>query len=608
MEEAMASTGTVGFILRPDSVLSKIGTTASNTVDSGAAYVYARSGSTWDLQAVLNGSSGGRFGTSVAVDGDWLVIGAPEDDTDSGTAAVYFRVGSTWSLADTLTADDREEGDEFGTSVGLDGTTAVVGARYDDHAGGSNAGSAYVFVYSGTNWGQQVKLVAVDGAADDHFGCSVAVSGDSVAVGAIADDTTVTDTGSAYVFVRSGASWRQDAKLGADDAAFSDLFGGSVSIDGDTAVVGAPQSDGGGEFNVGSAHVFQRVGASWSEQQKLTAPSPVDQGKFGTSVSLEGDSIAVGMPYGNGTSGGAAFLYLRSGAVWSRQSTVGPADPEPGDDFGTSVAIQEGWLVVGSPEDNAGEIEGMGSASIFRPAQADVQITKDDGQAAAIPGQSLTYTVIASNPAGPDSINATVSDAFPSGLSGCSWTCVSTGGASCTVSGVGDIADSVNLPVGGVVTFTATCMVDQSATGTVTNTATVEAPMVEDSNPANNTATDIDHVTALADWIFSDGFESGNANVWSGVVPPLKLRPMVLDQPVERVSAIFRLTGPGLSSRASGPIFAGLNREGKPLFVLLMRHRGRQVLLALNVLRADGSLLVTEWMETVSAKGQFDLT
>jgi uncharacterized repeat protein (TIGR01451 family) len=700
-------------------------------VSFGSVGIFVRTGDSWALQAkLMNDSLGPFFGCSVAIDGETVAVGSKGDNTGgpgAGSVFLFMRSGTSWSGSTKLVAGDAVAGDHFGWSVAIDGDTVVVGAPDTVNS----RGSAYIFVDTGWRWEEEAKLTAGDGVARDYFGWSVAVDGDTAVVGA----PGAGNKGSAYVFQRSGTSWAEQAKLVAGDGAIGDQLGYSVGIDADTIVAGAPWSDFGGELDVGSAYVFQRVGTSWSEQQKLFAASPVNQGAFGTSVSLEGDSIAVGMPDGNGSSGGAAFVYLRSGATWSLQSTVGPGDPEPDDDFGTSVAIQEGWLVVGSPGDNTGEIEGMGSASIFRPAQADVQITKDDGQAVAIPGQSLTYTVIASNPVGPDSILATVSDVFPAGLSGCSWTCVSTGGATCTAGGVGDIADSVDLPVGGVVTYTATCMVDQSATGTVTNTATVEAPMVEDSNPANNTATDVDsvtpqadlsvtksnfrgeivetfrypytivasnpgpsdapntvitdvfpseltdciwtctttggatcgvagagvlndaanlpagtsatytatctvavssglcsnaatitpqtgltdpapgnntatdvdHVTALADWIFGDGFESGNTNAWSGVVPPLKLRPMLLDQLVERIRATFRLTGAGLSSRASGPIFAGLDKGGKPLFVLLMRHRGEQVLFAMSLLRADGSRFVTQWNEAVSDDGQFEV-
>ena len=182
---------------------------------------------------------------------------------------------------DKLTAGDERAGDQFGTTVGLSGDTAVVGAFLDDHAGGMWAGSAYVFVRGGTTWSEQAKLTASDAEASDRFGRSVAVSGDTVVVGAFQDDHSgVEDAGSAYVFVRSGTTWSEQAKLTAGDAAElpfgpplppGDRFGYSLALSGDTAVVGAHHDSVGGDFYAGSAYVFVRGGTTWTEQAKLTA-------------------------------------------------------------------------------------------------------------------------------------------------------------------------------------------------------------------------------------------------------------------------------------------------------------------------------------------------
>ena len=185
------------------------------------------------------------------------MVDAYRDDdggNQSGSAYVFVRSGGTWSQQAKLTASDAAEFDLFGNSVAVSGDTAVVGNR-GDADGGLDSGSAYVFVRSGTTWSQQAKLTASDAAEFDLFGNSVAVSGDTAVIGADFDDDAGLNSGSAYVFVRSGTTWSQQAKLTASDAAADDFFGDSVAVSGDTAVVGAPWDDDAG-LNSGSAYVF----------------------------------------------------------------------------------------------------------------------------------------------------------------------------------------------------------------------------------------------------------------------------------------------------------------------------------------------------------------
>ena len=166
----------------------------------------------------------------------------------------------------------------------MSGDTAVVGARLDDD-NGDNAGSVFVFVRSGTTWTLQQKLTASDGQPGDEFGISVSLDGDNLLIGASDDDDNGSDSGSAYVFVRNGTTWTQQQKLTASDGAFDDFFGFSVSVSGDTALVGAWQDDDNGS-NSGSAYVFLRIGTTWSQQQKLTDSDGPDEDRFGYAVSI----------------------------------------------------------------------------------------------------------------------------------------------------------------------------------------------------------------------------------------------------------------------------------------------------------------------------------
>jgi uncharacterized repeat protein (TIGR01451 family) len=480
--------------------------------DAGSAYVFVRSGSGWSEEQKLladDGAPGDRFGSAVSVSGDTLVIGAYNDDTaagsDAGSAYVFVRSGTLWSEQQKLVASDGTAGDLFGRSVSVSGDTTVIGAPTDDTAAGVDAGSAYVFLRSGSVWSEQRKLVASDGAADDGFGVSVSISGDSAVAGSYLDDTAGgLDAGSAYVFVRSGTLWSEQQKLVAPDGATDDRFGYGVSISGDTAVVGAFLDDAAGGQDAGSAYVFERSGTAWSQPQKLLASDGAAHDDFGISVSVFGDTAVVGASYDDtagGADSGSAYVFVRSGTVWSQQQRLLASDGAAGDLFGTSVSASGLWAVIGAIFDDTAGGTDAGSAYAFRASPiSDLSVTITDGQATAVPGQPVTYTIVAMN-AGPDPANdAAVWDALPESLTSAAWTCAGTGGGTCTASGSGSIYDGVTLPVGATVTYTLSATIAPAATGSLANTATVVySPVVIDPDPSNNSATDADTLTPEAD-------------------------------------------------------------------------------------------------------------
>ncbi|MFO0711677.1 MAG: hypothetical protein U0353_17625 [Sandaracinus sp.] len=275
----------------------------SELAETGAARVFALGGSGWAEEAALrapDGEAGDRLGYGVALSGDGLraILGAPQDDTaagaNAGSARVFVRTGSTWTPEATLLLSAPAASDGFGDSVAInrDGTIALVGCSNDDGA----AGSVTVFTRSGVTWREEAVLRAPDAAAGDYFGASLALSesGERAVIGAHGDDTVRgTDTGSARVFVRSGTSWTFEAMLVASDGAASDqlgLYGAAVSADGSRAVVGARQHDTvSGGMDAGSAYVFSRVGTMWSEEAILVARDGAAMDLFGLGVSLSGD-------------------------------------------------------------------------------------------------------------------------------------------------------------------------------------------------------------------------------------------------------------------------------------------------------------------------------
>ncbi len=322
------------------------GNQASNAAtDSGAAYVFVRSGSTWTQQAYLKASNTGAsdlFGNSVAVSGDTVVIGAHTEDSAasgvngnqadnsafaSGAAYVFVRSGSTWTQQAYLKASNTGANDLFGSSVAISGSTVVVGAYGEDSAasgvngdqasnGATDSGAAYAFVRSGSTWTQQAYLKASNTGASDFFGVSVAISGNTVAVGAYGEDSAATgvngnqasnaaaDSGAAYIFVRSGSAWTQQAYLKASNTEASDFFGGSVAISGDTVVIGAFEEDsaatgingnqaGNGATDSGAAYVFSRSGSAWTQQAYLKASNTETSDTF-VIAAISGDTVVVG--------------------------------------------------------------------------------------------------------------------------------------------------------------------------------------------------------------------------------------------------------------------------------------------------------------------------
>jgi YD repeat-containing protein len=299
-----------------------------------------------------DGSPGDRFGYSVSVSGNFAIIGAPEDADygyNSGAVYIYQNNNGIWTHFAKIVSNDIAQGDEFGVSVAIEGDYAVVGSHFDDDNGGLS-GSAYVFHFDGSNWVQQAKLKAGDGAQDDRFGCSVSISGDRIIVGAYNDNLNTFDEGSAYIFRREGTNWLQEKKLTANDANQQDLFGSSVSISGDYAVVGAYYDDDRGN-NSGSAYIFRRNGVDWVQHAKLVPNDGEANEYFGKTVSISGDHVVIGAHLDNhiDLNAGSAYVFRREGENWVQlQPKLIGDDTSRNDNFGWSVAISGDILVIGA--------------------------------------------------------------------------------------------------------------------------------------------------------------------------------------------------------------------------------------------------------------------
>lgn len=325
---------------------------------------------------------------AVAVSGEWMAVGAPAEASSNGvqndngaanSGAVYLfrRVGSAWSQEKYLKAPNIDVGDRFGSAVAMDGDTLAVGAFDEDSSstatpdnGAPGSGAVYVYRRDGVAWNLEAYLKASPIVEGDGFGVAVALQGDVLVVGAMLHDGVVPDSGAAFVFRRSGTTWIQEAVLKASTEMKNSFFGTSVAVDGDAVVVGAWREMYGTVTNPpstllsGAAHVFRRVGTSWTHEARLQPPALDSNDQFGWAVAISGDRVAVGTPReASGATGidgdandnslsnaGAVYVFRRSSGVWSEDAYVKPGHWEsPGMNFGRALALRGTTLIVGAP-------------------------------------------------------------------------------------------------------------------------------------------------------------------------------------------------------------------------------------------------------------------
>jgi hypothetical protein len=538
------------------------GDQTNNSAESaGAAYVFTRSGSTWSQQAYLKASNtgaGDEFGSSVALSGDTLVVGANGEDSNAtgvngdqtnnsadiaGAAYIFTRSGSIWSQQAYLKASNTGSGDQFGISVALSGDTLVVGAFTEDsNAIGVNgdqannsvesAGAAYVFTRSGSTWSQQAYLKASHSEAYDWFGYSVALSGDTLVVGATGEDSNATgvngdqtnnsaeSAGAAYIFTRSGSTWSQQAYLKASNTEATDVFGHSVALSGDTLVVGAYAEDSnatgvnGDQANnsadgAGAAYIFTRSGNTWSQQAYLKASNTGAGDNFGNSVALSGDTLAVGayaedsnatgvngdQTNNSASQAGAVYVFTRSGSTWSQQAYLKASNTEAGDVFGNSVALSGDMLAVGAyfeassatgvngdQTNNSANLSGATYVFLILPDTAEMAVT---GNGITIADGVITPSLANHTDFGSASLGGAITRTFTISNSGTTnLNLTSTPAVSITGPAAGDFSlvsePSASVAVGNTTTFQV--RFDPSVVGTRVATLTI-ANNDADENP-----------------------------------------------------------------------------------------------------------------------------
>lgn len=353
----------VGVSIKGDyAVIGSSDDDVGGILNQGSAYVYQRIGTSWlfaQKLTALDGAADDGFGWSVSISGGRIIIGAPGGiggNTSPGSAYIFVNIAFQWQQQQKITASDGAANDFFGKSVSIDGDYAAIGSRE----------SAYIFVGNAVEWSEQQKLTAIDNGNPNScgFGESVSISGNRVVAGCYLDGEIYPiesrNAGAAYVFVRDGTTWTQEIKLKGLDTNGGDYFGTSVAISGNTVIIGAPDAFWNGG-NFGAAYIFVLNGSNWFQQKKLIVETEVPSALFGGSVAISVNTAVIGAS-GVNNNRGAAYIYVRNGTSWTYQATLLAPDGESFDQFGYSVAIYWNYIIIGAPGDDSDK----GAAYVFR--------------------------------------------------------------------------------------------------------------------------------------------------------------------------------------------------------------------------------------------------
>ena len=321
-----------------------------------------------------DGAAFAQFGAAVALSGQTAIIGAPgvtvHGQESQGAAYIFTRSpAGVWTQQARLVATGGQADDGFGVAVDLQGDTAVVGAYYASTGDQYEHGAAYVFSRSGSAWTQQQELQPDDPAAEARFGVSVALQDNTALVGAYgARIGENRGQGAVYVFARSGSAWTQTQKLADAGGDVDDSFGVSIALHGDTALIGAYLADAAPDFDQGAVFVFNRSAGSWSQTQKLAPTDGRLFDYFGLSVSLQEDTAVIGAPLAiieENVGQGAAYVYRFNGSSWHQGQKLTDAGGQAQDSFGFATALSGPWILSAAYLADVRGQEDQGSATFF---------------------------------------------------------------------------------------------------------------------------------------------------------------------------------------------------------------------------------------------------
>jgi len=369
---------------------------ATGGTDSGSAYIYRREGPDWVYHQKIepgDPEGGAYFGYSVEIIDDMIIVGAVSYE-NRGMAFVfrYDSYTDSWLEEDQLRPVDNVGSDGFGSCISASGRYMAIGAWMDSDVA-TDAGSVYIYEYEDSiqTWVELTEFYASDGSEQEWFGERLDMDGDYVVVGLYKDDPNGYRSGSAYIFQRSGGYWLERKKLIPADGAEDSYYGSDVAVSRDTVLVGA-EADWDGTKRSGSAYVYTGSGTSWTLQQKLTDPDGNHWDYFGRGVDLDGDTALIGARYhdidGDAYGTGAVYIYTRSGSTWPMQPKLFDSEGANGNYFGILVYLSGVTAVVGSPSDSWNGTN-TGSACAFNDVLFNLYAEPEPLEA----GQDATFSV-----------------------------------------------------------------------------------------------------------------------------------------------------------------------------------------------------------------------
>lgn len=326
-----------------------------NGSNSGSAYIFYNNAGTWEQQQKINASDGQSnefFALTVAISGDYAIAASLGANSYGGKAYVFHNDAGVWTETQILTASDPENYKLFGCSINMENDFAIIGA-YGDEASGVNSGSAYVFQNVSNNWIEVAKLTASDADENDFFGTAVAIQSDFAVVGADGNENNAgSQSGTAYIFYNNSGTWQQSQILESSDSVVGDHFGASVSISGDRIAIGANYKSDNGVWS-GAAYIFENVSETWEQQQKITASDAGPSKHFGNAIKIEDDTVVVGAdgnisftPY----NAGSAYIFkANSDGIWDEKARFLASDLGVRDQYGYVVDFSNNFAFVGSP-------------------------------------------------------------------------------------------------------------------------------------------------------------------------------------------------------------------------------------------------------------------
>jgi hypothetical protein len=345
--------GSEGFAaslaLYDDTILVGANQTDTSLLDVGSAYIYSIPlydfSNNIEIQDIASNS------TSVSIYGKYMVVGDSVFNSYQGNVKVYEDINGTWTIMQTITSNEFSSNNSFGAQVSMYNDTLAISEPGND-TDGADTGAIWVYTLVGSTWTLQQRIGNPPGPGSDNFSKQMALNKDTIVTGAYSEDTAGTDSGTAYIFKRTGATWALEGTINNPNPAMGDFFPSSVTIENDIVAFGHTYGETTALNNSGIAYVYTRSGATWTLGQTITSPSPVVSGGFGSSISISGDKLAIGRDEQVLSGEGKVYIYEYTEGTWSLQETLlNPVDTSSW--WGDSVLINKNLLFCADPDSGA---------------------------------------------------------------------------------------------------------------------------------------------------------------------------------------------------------------------------------------------------------------